>query len=343
MRTSVTYLGHRIDAEGLHATEDKIKAITEAPAPKNINELRSFLDLLNYYGRFIRNLSTLIHLLNKLLRREAPWKWTEQCTDAFKAAKARIVEPNVLVHYNPDLPIRLAGDASAYGIGAVISHILPDGAERPIAFASRTLLPSERNYAQIEREALSLIFGISKFHSYLFGRKFVLVTDHKPLITILGEKKGIPPITAARLQRWAIKLSAYTYEIEFRRTHEHSNADCLSRLPMHHVSPTGYTPEPALFNMHQIRSLPVTAAQLAQATRTGKSLSVLYRYITKGWPSQPAKDMQAFQPKKGELTVEGGCILWGTRVVVPSKLRDKLLKELPAQGTSWSLQNEEHR
>ena len=328
MKTSVEYLGHRIDAEGLHATEDKVKAITEAPVPKNVTELRSFLGLLNYYGRFLPNLSSLIHPLNSLLKHETPWKWTKSCDDAFQAAKAKIVKPNVLVHYDPDLPIRLAGDASAYGVGAVISHIMPNGSERPIAFASRTLLPSEQNYSQIEREALSLIFGVSKFHTYLYGRKFTLVTDHKPLTTILGEKKGIPPVTAARLQRWAIRLLAYTYEIEFRCTREHSNADCLSRLPIHCVNNIGYNSESAHFNKHQISSLPVTAKQLAQSTRTDRVLSVVYRYITKGWPSKPVKELSVFLTKKDELTVEGGCVLWGTRVVIPNKWKEKLLSEL---------------
>ena len=92
-------------------------------------------------------------------------------------------------------------------------------------------------------------------------------------------------MAAARLQRWAIKLSAYTYEIEYRRTQDHSNADCLSRLPMHSVGAVGHTPEPALFNVSQIESLPVTATQLAQATRTDKVLSLVYKHVTKGWPS----------------------------------------------------------
>ena len=190
MKTSVQYLGHVIDGDGLHATDAKLEAIVDAPAPRNVAELRSFLGMLNYYGRFIPNLSSLIHPLNKLLCQDQPWHWTKSCQHAFVTAKKKLVSPNVLVHYDPSRPIRLAADASAYGVGAVISHVLDDGSEHPIAFASRTLIPSERNYSQIEKEALSLVFGVSKFHAYLYGRKFTLVTDHKPLTTILGPKRG---------------------------------------------------------------------------------------------------------------------------------------------------------
>ena len=105
MKSSVQYLGHRIDAQGLHATDDKIRTIKEVPVPKNIQELRSFLGLLNYYGRFISNLSSLIHPLNELLRRDAPWKWSKQCASTFESAKAKIVASNVLVHYDPSLPM----------------------------------------------------------------------------------------------------------------------------------------------------------------------------------------------------------------------------------------------
>ena len=101
MKTSVQYLGHRIDADGLHATEAKLEAIINAPTPRNVPELRSFLELLNYYGRFIPNLSSLIHPLNKLLRHGVLWQWSEACQEAFRAAKVKMVSPNVLVHYDP--------------------------------------------------------------------------------------------------------------------------------------------------------------------------------------------------------------------------------------------------
>lgn len=95
----------------------------------------------------------------------------------------------------------------------MISHVLPDGSKRPLAFASRTLTSSERNYAQLEKEALSLIFGVKKFHRYLYDRKFILIMDHKPLVSILRPKRGIPTLAATRLQRWAVLLSAYRHDI----------------------------------------------------------------------------------------------------------------------------------
>ncbi len=247
------------------------------------------------------------------------------CNEAFEAAKAKVASPNVLVHYNATLPIRMAGDASVYGVGAVISHVMPDGTEQPIAFTSRTLLPSERNYSQVEKEALSLIFGVSKFHTYLYGRKFVLVTDYKTLTTILGHKKGVPPPWLLQdYNEWAVRLSAYDYEIKFCRTEEHSNADGLSRRPLNHVSTIGHTPEPTIFNLQQIESLPVTTKQVATATRTDRVLSKVYHYITKGWPRKVDKELAVFTPKKDDLPVVGGCVLWGTRVVVPAKFREKL-------------------
>ena len=136
----------------------------------------------------------------------------------------------VLVHYNLDCPLKLAADASQYCVGAIISHTLPDGSEYPIAFASRTLNLSEFNYAQIEKEPLALIYGVPKFHKYLYGWRFTLVTDHKPLTVILEPKKSIPPLPAARLQRWAVLLSAYQYNIEFHPAKEHCNVDQLSHL-----------------------------------------------------------------------------------------------------------------
>ena len=195
MAKEVPYLGHIIDAEGLHTAPSKTEAIVQALPPKNTQELRSFLGMLNYYGRFVPNLSTILHPLNRLLRLEANWNWSRDCEEAFQLAKTQLQSSRVLVH-----PITLAADASGYGVGAVLSHVFPNGIERPIAFASRTLTKAEEGYSQLEKEALSLIFGVKRFHQYLYGHTFPLITDHKPLTTILGPHTGITTLAAARLQ-----------------------------------------------------------------------------------------------------------------------------------------------
>ena len=158
-RDSLEYLGHIIDATGLHKSPDKMCAIVDAPLPTNTSQLRSFLGLINYYARFVPNLSTLLHPLNGLLHKDIKWEWSKECDEAFRKAKEQLSSKSVLTHYDPQLPVILACDASPYGVGAVISHRMPGGEERPIAFASRTLSKAEQNYAQIEREALGIIFG----------------------------------------------------------------------------------------------------------------------------------------------------------------------------------------
>ena len=124
---AVDYLGHIVNAEGVQATPEKVEAICQAPAPTNVTELHSLLGLVNYYGRFVPNLATILHPLNSLLKTDVKWNWTEECSQAFAQVKKNLTSAPVLTHYDPDLPINLAADASAYAVGAVIAHVFPDG------------------------------------------------------------------------------------------------------------------------------------------------------------------------------------------------------------------------
>ena len=326
MQSSVEYLGHCINASGVHTTNGKVEAILKAPVPQNLQQLRSFLGLLHYYGKFLPNLSSLLHPLNRLLKANARWKWSAECQEAFEQAKSQLVSAPVLAHYDVERKIKLAADASAYGLGAVISHVYEDGSERPIAYASRTLSNSEKNYAQIDKEALALVFAVQKFHTYLYGRKFVLVTDHKPLVTLLGPKNAIPPLAAARLQRWAIILAAYSYEIEYRSTQNHANADSLSRFPLKIADNS--IDEINILNIAQVEAMPVTAQQVATATQRDPLLSQVYRYTQSGWPSEVDDLLLPFWNRRNELSIETGCLLWGIRVVIPKKLQQRVLEEL---------------
>ncbi|CAM4647097.1 unnamed protein product [Lepidochelys kempii] len=167
-----------------------------------------------------------------------------------------LLNSEVVTHFDPSLPLQLACDASPYGVGAVVSHIMPLGQERPIAFASHTLSKAETNYAQIEHEALGIVFGIQKFHQYLFGRKFTLLTNHRPLTSIFGPSTGIPPLATSRMQCWALLLSAHTYEIKYRKSTLHGNADGLSRLPL----PVKHqdSAQKEIFYLEHVENTPIT-------------------------------------------------------------------------------------
>ena len=329
-KDSLEYLGHVIDAHGLHKSPEKVRAIVEAPAPTNVSQLRSFLGLINYYGRFIPNLSTILSPLNALLGKGKPWRWTSKCATAFQVAKEQLSSQSVLTHYDPQLPIRLACDASPYGVGAVISHIFPDGQERPIAFASRTLNKAEQKYAQIEREALGIVFGVRKFHHYLYGRKFTLLTDHRPLTTILSPCKAIPSMAAARMQRWALLLAAHDYSIQYREAARHGNADGLSRLPL----ATSVKEKPNTvdsFHIKHLEILPVSCKEICRETRTDPVLAQVLEMVSTGrFPRVQHVDstLAPFISRKDELTVQQQCLMWGIRVVIPPKLRPRVLSEL---------------
>ena len=246
MVPEVVYLGHKINAKGLYPLAEKVEAVQAVPVPKNVTELKSYLGLLSYYGKFLPNLSTTLALLYELLKSTVKWRWRNQENTAFQKSKKLLSLAEFLVHYNPTKEVILACDASPYGIGAVLSHKMSDGSDRPIGFTSRTLSSAEKGYSQIEKEGLSCVFGVKKFHNYLYGHSFTLITDHKPLLGLLKEHQAIPAHASAQIQRWALTLASYEYNLQFRNSAAHSNADALSRLPLT-TTPVS-VPDPCVVN-----------------------------------------------------------------------------------------------
>ena len=243
MQKSCVYLGHRLDAEGIHPTNEKLLALQQAPIPTCVTELRSYVGLVHYYHKLLKNVSAVLKPLYELLQADTSWHWGLPQQRAFEASKALIQSSKVLVHYNARLPLVLSCDASAYGIGAVLSHRMSDDSDRPIAFASRTLAPAEKRYAQLDREGLAILFGVTKFHKYVYGRDFEIQSDHMPLLELMSEDKLISPLASARIQHWALTLSNYQYHLRYKQGVQNSNADALSRLPV--PTPAKEVPVPA--------------------------------------------------------------------------------------------------
>ena len=200
---------------------------------------------------------------------------------------------------------------------------MADGSLQPIAFASRTLSKVERNYAQLEREALALIFGVKQFHKYLVGRSFTLFTDHRSLLKILGPKEGVTLLAAARLQRWALILIAYIYDLKYIAGAKSREADMLLRLP---VPVDVIDPNEEIYGLDYCQHLSVTAKEVTTETSHDAVLRKLYEQTRFCWnfKAQVPPELQPYNRRADELTMEEGCLLWGNRVIIPPKLQSTM-------------------
>ncbi len=167
--------------------------------------------------------------------------------------------------------------------------------ERPIGFVSRTLTAAENNYSQLEKEGLAVVFGVKKFHKYLYGRKFVICTDHQPLLSLLSELKAVPQMASQRIMRWAVMLGTYEYVISYRAGKDNGNADALSRLPV--AQPSEEEPEEEhVLMLESVAGSLTTAEQIKHWTSKDPVLSRVREYVLKGWPDH--SDTQEFVPYK---------------------------------------------
>ena len=328
-KDEVKYLGYLISAKGIRPSEDKVETLMKADYPESLPALVSFLSACQYYGRFIKNLSTIVEPLNRL-RRGVPWTFGKEEKQAFDALKKALASSAVVITYDPKLAVKIDTDASKTGLGAVISHVFEDGTERPIEFVSRTLSQAERNYSQVEKEALSLVWGVTKFHRFVYARQFTLMTDHKPLVYILKENKAIPEMAASRLVRWANILACYQYKIQYRPTEKHSNADVCSRYPLKVVENDDTDVADVFFNTFAETPV-INFSSVSRLTRLDSVLSKVLKFVLEGWPSRLTKyqeDIRPYFERRTELSTEQGCVLWGSRIRVPEKLREEVLELL---------------
>ena len=317
---SLKFFGFVISEQGLAPDQSKIDAIRNAPTPTTTSEVRSFLGLVNYCGRFIRDLATISEPLRELTRGNATWKWTTTHQTSFDRLKNALSSDDVMAHFDTGAGTELRVDASPVGLGAILLQTR-DGVTRPVAYASRTLTSVERRYSQTEKEALAVVWGCERFHLYLYGVEFDLITDHKPL-EYLYTPRGKPH---ARIERWVLRLQQYQYKIKYMPG-KTNPADVLSRLPL----PNQATRERAIaedyINAILTYAIPCAMSRndIASATTDDHELQrVISRVQTGKWDEFDTAS--AYYKVRHELALKDGILLRGTRIVMPRGLRQRTL------------------
>ena len=226
----VEYLGHLITPTGISPNPGRIAAVKDYPAPTSVKEVRQFLGIASYYRRFVRGFANVAQPLHALTQKGAVFSWTESCQQAFDALKSRLIDSPILAYPNSELDFVLETDASAKGLGAVLSQVHADKHLHPVAYASRALSPQERKYAITELETLAVVWAIQHFHAYLYGHSVMVYTDHSAVKAVLET-----PSPSGKHARWWSKVfgsGVKKLEIVYRAGRENGNADALSSAPV---------------------------------------------------------------------------------------------------------------
>lgn len=319
----LSYLGHSVSSEGLAPDDRHVKAIVEAPAPTDVGKLRSVLGMTNYYAKFVPNYATVVEPMRRLLCKDVSFVWGPEQQEAYDQIKSTIAQRVVLGLFNPNLPTIVTTDASDYGLGAVLTQV-KGGHEVPIAFASRSLSPAERKYSTGEKEALACVWACNKWYTYLWGRHFVLRTDHQALVTMLSTRG--PSRQTMRIARWSAQLLQFDYTVQYKPGRENYVADALSRVPIEDQE--GSEVEEDEYVLSQVSDSPVTLEDLKAATCSDRVLVQVMKYIEEGWPGSHKTLPHEIKPYlilRDELSVVDDLVMRGGRIVVPLSLQAKFV------------------
>jgi len=224
-KEELPFLGHVVSRKGIHTDPEKLRVIKEFPIPKDLTQLRGFIALASYYRKFVKNFSSIVEPLNRLLKKNTPYVWSRDQNDAFETLKTHLITPPILAYPDFERSFILYTDASTFALGAILSQNDDRKKEHVIAYASRTLNRHERNYSITELECLAVVWSVKHFHHYLQGQKFTVITDHAALRYLLKMNNPV-----GRLGRWLMILNGYDLTIINRPGKQHTNADTLSRI-----------------------------------------------------------------------------------------------------------------
>ena len=311
----VVFFGHTFSSNGVQADPEKIDTIKKMQPPKNVSEMKSLLGMTQYVSRFIPNYASITTPLRTLTHQNVPWKWQTEQENALKKLQHELTSDHVMAYFDASKPTTIIVDASPFGLGALLTQ---DG--RVISYASRALSSVESRYSQTEREMLAVIWAIEHYHLYLYGAKFTVITDHKPLLGIFKSQKP----TSARIDRWKLRLMPYDCEILYKPGKDAENpADFISRHPNNLYTPPAENATEAYVNYLCNNLIPkaMTIDEVQQETANDTVLCKLSEAIAHNNWLDP--EVKPFLNVKDELSVCNGLILRNHRLVLPHFLQTK--------------------
>ena len=313
----ITFMGHVLSDRGIGPEDCKIKAVSDARNPENPAEVRSFLGLVNYCAKFIPDMATVSEPLRLLTRKAVPWKWGLLEQGAFDELKRRLTCATTLAYFNPTAHTQVIVDASPVGLGAILVQRQCTGDYRPIQYSSRSLTDVERRYSQTEKEALAVVWGCERFHTYLYGLDFEIITDHKPLEVIYSPRSK----PSARIERWVLRLLPYRFTVRYRPGPTNA-ADALSRLPQSSAPVHNLAEEYIRFVATNAMPQALTPREVEELSSVDPEIARLRKCVRQGvWVDCDP----SYHRIKQELSIAGQLVLRGNRIVMPKDLRKRTL------------------
>ena len=315
---SLSFLGHQITSEGLRPDPAKVQAIQEFEKPQDVQAVQRLVGFVNYLAKFLPRISEVMAPIRNLTKKDVPWNWSESQDKAFEKIKSIVCEAPVLRYYDDKKALCIQCDASEYGLGAALLQ-----EEQPLAYISRALTDTETRYAQIEKELLAIVYSCERFHQYTFGNRVTVLSDHRPLESIMKKDLAKCP---KRLQNMLMRLQKYDVNIKYHPGKKMYLADTLSRAFPKEVTSENHV------DVREVDYVPIKESrliELREATKNDDDMNVLRKVILEGWPEDKMSLEETVRPYfqfRHEMTVQDGLIFRGNRVVVPKSQRN-ILKE----------------
>ena len=327
---SMLFFGHVFSDKGISPDPRKVEALQSVAPPTNVTEVRSLLSSAAFCSRFIRDFAVITRPLRQLTCEGVKWQWTEAEQSSFERLQAALSTKTTLGYFDPEKPTSIFVNGSPVGLGAVLTQKKEATNEvTPLHYASCPLTPTQTRYPQIDREALSIYWAIKRFHLFVYGKEFKVITDHKPLVALFNNPSSTPP---AGIERWLMELQQYRFTVEYRPGASNP-ADYASRHPIGDPEAQNYeseSEEHVYFVTKNAVPKAITLPEIESATAKDPTLQAVMSAVKSGcWykapPNVSLSELSRYERMKEQLTCIDTVLLKSDRLVVPSALRERIV------------------